>query len=269
MESETRLHLIVGVHPNQVSSGRKAKTKKCMKKYLILLLALIGADAINAQVWGEIHGKVKGSDIGTLVSANVQASAGDKQIGVSTDLDGEFKLKPLNAGTYNITISFIGYHKATIEGVVVKPDQVTFLKDIVLEPLTIALGDGAEVIVFKEPLINPEETSRMTTLKADLDHSPARRDIKNVITAMSPGVTIDPATQELHFKGTRTDAIQYIVDGVKLMGSYTALPASGVGSVSVYTGGVPAKYGDLTGGVVIIESVSYFDLYNDWINKNR
>lgn len=240
-----------------------------MKKLLFLLLSLLSVNAMQAQVWGEIHGKVKGSDIGTLLSANVQATAGDKQIGVSTDLDGEFKLKPLNPGTYNITVSFIGYHTATIQGVVVKPDQVTFLKDVVLEPMTVVIGDGAQVITYTVPLINPEETSRMTTLKADLDHSPARRDIKNVVTAMSPGVTIDPATQELHFKGTRTDAIQYIVDGVKLMGNYTPIPASGVGSVSVYTGGVPAKYGDLTGGVVIIESVSYFDLYNEWVNKNR
>jgi len=32
-----------------------------------------------------------------------------------------------------------------------------------------------------------------------------------------------------------------------------------IGNMTVYTGGVPAKYGDFTGGVVVIESKSYSD----------
>lgn len=233
---------------------------------MVLLLGTLAP--VVAQVWGEIHGVVTSNDLGPLPNASVIALAGDKSIGVTTDIDGKFRLKPLNPGTYNVEITFLGYRKAIITGVIVKPDQVTNLKTTVLEN-EVVFTTEAVVETFVIPLINPDETTRMTTLKADLDHSPARRDIQAVVTAMSPGVTIDPVTQELHFKGTRSDAVQYIVDGVKIMGAFTSIPASGVGSVSVYTGGVPAKYGDLTGGVVIVESVSYFDLYNEWINKNR
>jgi len=35
--------------------------------------------------------------------------------------------------------------------------------------------------------------------------------------------------------------------------------------MEAYTGGIPAKYGDTTGGVVILETLSYFDLYNAWL----
>jgi hypothetical protein len=32
----------------------------------------------------------------------------------------------------------------------------------------------------------------------------------------------------------------------------------------VYTGGLPAKYGDTLGGVVVMETKGYFDLYRQW-----
>jgi len=42
------------------------------------------------------------------------------------------------------------------------------------------------------------------------------------------------------------------------------IPGTSIGGVSVYAGGVPAKYGDTTGGVIIMETKSYFDLYRAW-----
>ena len=37
------------------------------------------------------------------------------------------------------------------------------------------------------------------------------------------------------------------------------IPGIAVGSVKVYTGGIPAAYGDVTGGVIVVETKSYFD----------
>jgi hypothetical protein len=31
----------------------------------------------------------------------------------------------------------------------------------------------------------------------------------------------------------------------------------------VYAGGIPAKYGDAMGGVIVLETKSYFDLYRE------
>jgi hypothetical protein len=36
-------------------------------------------------------------------------------------------------------------------------------------------------------------------------------------------------------------------------------PSMAIGSIMVYTGGVPSKYGDYSGGVVVVETMSYFD----------
>jgi len=55
------------------------------------------------------------------------------------------------------------------------------------------------------------------------------------------------------------------VDGIKIQGGNMSVPGRGVGSVSLYTGGVPAAYGDFTGGVIIIETKSY----SDWLVEQR
>lgn len=48
------------------------------------------------------------------------------------------------------------------------------------------------------------------------------------------------------------------------------IPGLAIGAMKVYTGGVPAKYGDVNGGVIVVETKSYFDLskeYKWFINK--
>ena len=79
-------------------------------------------------------------------------------------------------------------------------------------------------------------------------------------STITPGVYKSPTSDDLYFKGARADAMVYFVDGVK-MSSLKGVPPDAINSISVYTGGVPAKYGDFTGGVIAIETKTYFDLY--------
>lgn len=234
-----------------------------MKKLMLMALFGIFALGASAQTWGELYGVVLDPQGQPLPGATVIAQAGDKMVPTATDMDGQFRLKPLNPGIYSVKITFIGLADVRMEGVQVKPDQSLNLKEIRLVEDAQLIGE-AEVIWYENPLINPEETSKITTLAADIKNSPAKRDIKGIIATMTADVKIDPVTQELHFRGARGNTVQYIVDGMKVQGNFGGIPASGIGSVSVYTGGVPAKYGDFTGGVIVIESKNYFDLYNEW-----
>ena len=68
---------------------------------------------------------------------------------------------------------------------------------------------------------------------------------------------------ELVFRGARKGDMIYLIDGVKTRDA-GSLPGVSIGRMQVYTGGLPAKYGDTLGGVVVIESKSYFDLYRSW-----
>jgi outer membrane receptor protein involved in Fe transport len=113
---------------------------------------------------------------------------------------------------------------------------------------------------WEEPLIRIDDPSRMVITTAQIKSNPTRKDPIGLITTMSPGVTRAANGDGLYFRGSRTDAMCYFVDGVK-MTRLSGVPPDAINSISVYTGGLPAKYGDVTGGVVAIETKSYFDLY--------
>lgn len=60
----------------------------------------------------------------------------------------------------------------------------------------------------------------------------------------------------LQLRGARTDAGYYYIDGVKVRGN-AAIPHSSIQQITVYTGGLPANFGDATGGIVSVETKSY------------
>ena len=72
-----------------------------------------------------IKGKVTDAQSGeTLPQANVQITAAGVQAGAVSNLDGEFEVRNLAAGTYTVIASFVGYDKKTLANVAVKPGEV-------------------------------------------------------------------------------------------------------------------------------------------------
>jgi hypothetical protein len=72
---------------------------------------------------------------------------------------------------------------------------------------------------------------------------------------------------ELMFRGARKGDMIYVLDGIKSNEVFNA-PSCSIARMMVYTGGLPAKYGDILGGAVILETKSYFDLYRQWQAEN-
>lgn len=230
----------------------------------MILLALIGGFALQSQAsFGEIHGKVFDENGLELIGASVIAEAGEKQIGTSTDIDGKFKIKPLSAGIYNVSISFIGLRTVIRTNVKVSADKITFLEDVHLKTAQYMINEGAEIVEERHKRIDPEITGIVSIGADELEHNPLRKNLAQFIGTMSPEIKMD-ANGDLSIRGARPSAVVYFVDGMKIYGQFRNLPSSGVGSISVYTGGVPAKYGDTTSGVIVVESKNYFDLYNQW-----
>lgn len=59
----------------------------------------------------------------------------------------------------------------------------------------------------------------------------------------------------LHIRGARSDANTYYLDGMRVSASQLEhIPKSYLGDVNVITGGIPANYGDVTGGVISVTS---------------
>ena len=148
------------------------------------------------------------------------------------------------------------YTDRKITGVTVEGDKITPMGVITMTENLMAV---CTVTTFIEPLIRPEDPKIMTIRSAELEQSANLRSPKDLISSLTSEVQKD-RSGELVFRGSRTGDVGYYVDGVRLIGNDLDIPGRAIGSLSVYTGGVPAKYGDITGGIVVIETKSYFDL---------
>ena len=97
-----------------------------------------------AQERGTITGLVLDKDVNNEPLAFATVSVKGTQINATTDLDGIHTLKMI-PGTYTLVVNFPGYEKIEVPNIVVKKDKITYLKDISLATMTLALpGDIGE-----------------------------------------------------------------------------------------------------------------------------
>lgn len=222
-----------------------------LRKLLSFTTAFIVATGFAALAQsGEIKGKVLDKTTKEpLPFANVVVEMNGAQAGgAQTDFDGNFTIKPLTPGRYDLKASFVGYNPISVTGVLVSADKITF-QDL-------AMGKGAiditaiDVVSYKNPIIDKGNPSTQTTVTQEEIKVAPTRDVKSV-AATTAGVFQRDEGDDVNVRGSRTDATDYYIDGIKVRGS-TSLPQSGVEQITVVTGGVPAQYGDATGGIINI-----------------
>jgi hypothetical protein len=216
---------------------------------------------LHAQDPGEIHGTVLDPQGEALPFANVTATQGERVVGNAAGMDGAFVLKPLPSGTWTVRISSVGHLPKELAGVQVTPGRITRLGE-----LKLAFNDtlkGVEVIHWTRPLIEVDDPSRMSLLASELRTNPTLKDTKKLISSNFAGVAPAANGDGLYFRGARSENMASYIDGVRVSGAVPRIPGSAISSVTVYTGGLPAKYGDVTGGVVVIETKTYFEMLEE------
>lgn len=104
----------------------------------ILSLILIGINTILIAQTGTIKGVVTDKKTKeTIVGANVYLEG--STIGSTTNLEGQYEIKGIKQGTYNVIVSFISYKKQRLQKIVVKANQ----------PITINIELEEEVTTIK------------------------------------------------------------------------------------------------------------------------
>jgi len=236
-----------------------------MKKLIIICLTLIES-AMYGQSSGTIKGTVFDEKGEPLPFANIYMERGAFKMGGTSDLDGNFTIKPIPTGKYDVNISYVGYEIKTIKGVIVNADNITFLNKIKMALNPQMIDINIEIIEHQVDLINPEETSKMTILGAELDKMAGAQSIPEMVKAISSDVQVSSNGKDVIFRGARSGTSAFFIDGVKSGDFSTSLPSGVIKSFTVYSGGIPAKYGDITGGIVVVETKSYFDIFNEHRN---
>ena len=222
-----------------------------VKKIILTLLAISTLSFVYSQSGtGSIKGNVKDKSTGeTLPFVNlIMLQNGTQKAGASTDLDGNFTISSLQPGTYTMKVSFVGYKNFQVNGIVIKSDKITF-QDIPLETGDVMI-DEFIVVDYEVPLIDKDGGSSGATMtKDEIAKMPGRSGAE--IAATVGGVATDGNGSITSVRGSRSASTYYYIDGIKVRGS-SNLPKSAIQEVSVITGGLPASYGDATGGIISI-----------------
>ncbi|MDT8308066.1 MAG: hypothetical protein RQ866_00950, partial [Bacteroidales bacterium] len=80
-----------------------------------------------------------------------------------------------------------------------------------------------------------------------------------------PGATKVGNSNEVTFRGARVGDALYLVDDVPQRSMSTNIPNRAIGNIKTIYGGVPSRYGDFMGGVIVVETRSYFE----WLNEQH
>ncbi|MCX6352018.1 MAG: carboxypeptidase regulatory-like domain-containing protein [Bacteroidetes bacterium] len=162
-----------------------------------------------------------------------------------TDFDGGYRFDGLTPGTYSIKFTQTGYQQVTIEDYQLQGDRTATLNQKIEPPTLTTKG----VVITGKKQIYDNNVTGLVAGKREIEHSPVRGVI-GFITAQTPGGA--NSGSGLSIKGNRGYGTVYYVDGVKVIGNGLNLPQSSVEQVAVISGGIPAEYGDATGGIVAI-----------------
>jgi len=231
---------------------------------LYITLCVVPVTLSIAQNYGEIHGRIM--DVSTnepLPSAHIMIYRGTSVlIGCTSDNDGYFFLKPVPVGTHNVTVKYTGYSDSEILAVMVGADKITYLRDISMKP---GYELGPVIIRWTRDLVDPDDPSKKTIDPLVIQSIPNSQNFPSLLSAISSEIYVSEDMKSVHFRGSRANEAVYIIDGVKMINQNAMIPSKAIGNMTVYSGGVPAKYGDFSGGVVIIETASYFD----WLARKK
>lgn len=220
-----------------------------IRNYFVAFIALLFFCFTAAAQTGSIQGKIIDKNTKEPIPfANITAYKSGSLIGgAQSDFDGKYSIKPLDPGAYDVKVTIVGYGTKEVTNVIVSVDKISFLD------LDLAKGvdiKEVEVTGYKVPLIDKGNPSTQNTItQEDIKVAPTR-DV-NSIASTSAGVYQSDVGGALNVRGSRSNATDYYVDGIKVRGS-TSLPQAGIEQVTVVTGGLPAQYGDATGGVISI-----------------
>jgi hypothetical protein len=104
---------------------------------------------------GSIKGKVIDSETGEplpFVSLTIH-QGGSALYGTTTDFEGNYTVKPIQAGTYSVEVAYVGYENKEFQHVRIQKDKITFL-DIELESGVVL--DAFEVVEYSVPMIDKD-----------------------------------------------------------------------------------------------------------------
>ena len=235
-----------------------------MKKIFFTLLLLFNILVLIAQT-SVIKGTVKDATNNEIIPfANVFIE--QINLGVASDLEGNYKLENLKPGLYNLKCSFVGYEPITISEIIVNPNKPTILDIKLIESST-----SLDVVeITASPFQKSEESpvSKRSINATEIYRNPGgNRDISKVITSL-PGVASTVSFRnDIIIRGGAPNENRFYLDGIEIpnINHFATQGSSGgpVGMINVnfirevdlYSGAFPANRGNSLSSVLEFKQI--------------
>lgn len=210
---------------------------------LLLTLLLVGA-AAHAQT--SLSGKVVDDEGEPVIFGAVALyKNGVLESGTDTDFEGNYSFSNIDPGKYDVEVSYVGLQTKRVQGVVVFASKANKLN---VELSSDAI-DLEEVVVYAVPLVEQDNTTSGGIITSEQIKNLPTRNI-NALAANTAGLAVADEGDEVAVRGSRSNATDYYVDGIRVRGNL--IPESEISQLQVITGGIEAQYGDVTGGIISI-----------------
>ncbi len=231
--------------------------------FLVLVSVLACTPTAWAQTTGRIAGRIVDSSGGAMPGVTVTVSSPALQ-GVRstvTDGSGDYRFPTLPPGKYVVKAELTGFKTTEQADVAVGIDRTVAVN------LSMSVGDLAENVTVEgtTPVIDIRSASTGLNANADFfTKLPSRRDFY-AVAQFAPGVSTDDSGTT--FAGSTGAENSYIIEGLNTTGVYLGdrgktLNQDFVEEVEVKTGGLPAEYGRMTGGVINVVTKSGSNMFH-------
>ncbi|KJD35203.1 TonB-dependent receptor [Tamlana sedimentorum] len=225
---------------------------------IVLILFVIGLFNVAQAQTGIIAGNVIDGDYNNepLAFANILVKG--TTTGTTSDFDGKYQMD-LNAGTYNIIFSFVGYETKEISGVVINAGQVTNLD------VTLASNALDEIVITTSVKRNTESAAlalqkkSVTLLDAMSAQSIKKTGAGDVASAVKsvPGVSVQGG-KYVYVRGLGDRYSKSILNGVDIPGldpdrntvQMDVFPTNIIDNIVVVKSAAAEHPADFTGGIV-------------------
>ncbi len=225
----------------------------------ILLVAPASSSAQNGTITGTVVDRVSNEP---LPSANVLVVG--TSLGASTDPDGNFTIREVPVGTYQIRATLVGYEPIILADVVVASGRPTDVH-VKMDQETIGLGEVEVTATYFRR--TPEQAVSVQRLSfEEIRRSPGGFEDVVRAVAVFPGVAqVSAGRNDLIVRGGAPSENMYVVDNIEIPNiNHFSTQGSGGGPLSYInldfvretsfsTGGFGVRYGDRLSSVLTID----------------
>ncbi len=214
------------------------------------------------QETGSVSGNISDS-VETVIGAVVVVE-GNNTLGAFTDTDGNFVIKNIKPGTYNILVTYFGYKPMKVEDVKVEAGKTTAMGNLYME---IDAEESQEVIVVGTKTTNTEAAAVKETkeskevinvISAEQISKSQDRDAAQVMQRI-PGVTLIQ-NRFIMVRGLSERYNSVLLNGAVAPSSeadtkafsFDLIPSNMIDRVTVYKSGSYDQPGDFAGSVIRI-----------------